>query len=140
MRRRVGIAILMWVALWPLAHRALVAAYDINPWKLGGWAMYTTVRPPVLVVLFTKNGDAFVPVARAGLSRSTRDALTTFQAERHALGKLRQPRDVARRVLEDRRELSSIVIVVQTPTLDRRTARITARRDVYEYDRAASLR
>ena len=44
--------LLVFVALWPFVHLGLVARYEINPWKLGGFAMYTTPVPPVQVVLF----------------------------------------------------------------------------------------
>ena len=40
-------------ALWPIGHAALVARYDVDPWKLAGWAMYTRPTPPLLVALFT---------------------------------------------------------------------------------------
>jgi len=36
------------VALWPLGHAWMVARYDANPWRLGGWAMYATAPPEVV--------------------------------------------------------------------------------------------
>ena len=30
--------------LWPLAHIYLVKTYDLSPWKLGGWGMYSAPR------------------------------------------------------------------------------------------------
>ena len=67
MRRALATAILVWVAAWPLAHRAAVSAFDINPWKLGGFAMYTTATPPVQVVPFEDPpGDHNAPVVVFG--------------------------------------------------------------------------
>lgn len=30
---------------WPAIHRALNVRHHFNPWKMGGWAMYTTAVP-----------------------------------------------------------------------------------------------
>lgn len=34
-----------WIVGWPLVHVALAASRDLNPWKLGGWGMYSEVQP-----------------------------------------------------------------------------------------------
>jgi len=139
-KRTVVIAVLAFAAIWPLAHRAMVTRYDLNPWKFAAWAMYTTPTPPVIVALFTKQGGGFVVVDEAGFSPHVRALLTEFRRERHALGKLRKPDRLARAALRARPDLSSIVVVVQKMTLDRSTALMTSSREIYDYDRVASLR
>jgi len=32
------------LAAWPIVHIGLVWRYDVSPWKLAGWGMYTTPR------------------------------------------------------------------------------------------------
>lgn len=41
---RVRLAVLVFAAtlLWPLAHMYVFRAYDISPWRLFGWGMYST--------------------------------------------------------------------------------------------------
>ena len=39
--------LLLLLALWPLAHRALVVRYRVDPWRLFGWAMYCTPKLPL---------------------------------------------------------------------------------------------
>ena len=37
-------AVVAVVALWPLAHPFVIARLDADPWKLGGFAMYTSYQ------------------------------------------------------------------------------------------------
>ena len=37
-----GLRVVM--TIWPLAHIGLVFAYDVSPWKLAGWGMYSAPR------------------------------------------------------------------------------------------------
>ncbi len=41
---RVKLAVLVFVAtlVWPLVHMYVIRAYDISPWRLFGWGMYST--------------------------------------------------------------------------------------------------
>ena len=41
MKRRLVAAGLLLFALWPPLHFALVRRYDVDPWKLFGFAMYS---------------------------------------------------------------------------------------------------
>ena len=140
MKRTLAVALLLFAALWPLVHRVLVARYDLNPWKFGGWAMYTTPTPPLLVALFTKQSAGFAVIDESTLSMVAQQQLKSFREERHALGKLRRPDELARTVLRTRPDLSSVVVIVQRMTLDHDTALVVPTKDIYNYDRAASLR
>jgi len=44
-RRTIVAVLLMLFACWPFVQQQLVIHYRINPWKLAGWAMYTTTTP-----------------------------------------------------------------------------------------------
>jgi hypothetical protein len=43
-KRRIVVAVLAVVTVWPLVQLALVHRYDVSPWKLAGWGMYSTPR------------------------------------------------------------------------------------------------
>ena len=135
MRRAAAIALLGWVALWPLAHRGLVARYDLNPWKLGAWAMYTTPIPPVLAVVAVERPAGLVALDEEALPGETRAVLQRFRAERHALGRLRTPEDVAAAVFAAQPDLQFLAVLVQWTRLDRATARMRTERERFVFDR-----
>ena len=134
MKRRIVIALLALVAIWPLVQRGLVARFGIDAWKLGGFAMYAAPTPPLQVVLVDPASPETALDERA-LSAPLRRALDRFRIERHALGDLREPRDLAALGLEERADLGALVVLVQTARLDPETALITTRRVAYSYGR-----
>ncbi|MDG2307107.1 MAG: hypothetical protein P8R42_21150 [Candidatus Binatia bacterium] len=129
----VVLAVIAFVAVWPLVHRGLVALYDVNPWKLGGWAMYTTATPPVLVVAFEPRGDGGVPLDRRQFPAYVQQALGQFEMRRHVLGNLHRPDAFASLVLQARPDLERVVVLVQRMALDPSTARMSARTMHYTY-------
>jgi hypothetical protein len=135
-RARAIAAIVALVALWPLVHRVLVVELDVNPWKLGGFAMYTTPRPPLLVVLFTRQGEHLAPIDERTLPTHVRRQLHSFRARRHALGKRVQPDELARALFDARPRLEGLLVVVQNMRLDRETARMISTKDHFAYTRA----
>jgi hypothetical protein len=136
-KRAIVVGIVAWAALWPFAHRALVGAFGVNPWKLGGWAMYTTATPPVLALVLVPAEGKLTALAESELAPGERAALRRFRAERHALGLLREPDDVARAVFAERPELRFVTVQVQQTRLDPETARMRATRWPYIYERRA---
>jgi hypothetical protein len=52
------IAVLILHSLWILNHLRWVAAKQINPWKLGGYGMYTVPDPGVTVLLLDLRNPA----------------------------------------------------------------------------------
>lgn len=135
MKRVVTIGILTWVALWPLGHRTMVAVYDVNPWKLGGFAMYTTPTPPIQVVAFETTAGGLAPLDERELPEAARRVLRRFRVERHALGELRRPDDLGRSLLDARPDLERVVIAVQRMILDPDSARMTSKRRQYVIER-----
>jgi hypothetical protein len=128
--------LLAWVALWPLAHRALVARAGVDPWKLAGFAMYARPSLPLLVAVFVPQDGRLVLVDEAALPAATRDRLDRFRVERLALGRLREPEDVARAVLDARADARGVMIVVQRTDLDPRSARTRSQEQIFSYDRS----
>lgn len=136
MRRAIAIGVLAWVALWPFAHRVLVAVYDVNPWKLGGFAMYTSATPPVQVVAFARGAaGGLQPVDERALPAQARGRLRAFRIERHALGELRSPDDVGRALLDALPNEPWVIVAVQRMRLDPHSARLTSTRAQYPYER-----
>jgi hypothetical protein len=134
-KRNLALALLAFAALWPLAHRALVARAGADPWKLAGFAMYATPSLPLLVAAFVPEDGRLALVDEATLPADARAQLDRFRAERLALGRLREPDDVARAVLAARPAARGVTIVVQRTDLDPRSARTVARRELFAYDR-----
>jgi hypothetical protein len=135
-KRNLVVALLAFAALWPLVQRGLVARFAIDPWKLGGFAMYTTPSLPILMALLVPEAGRLVPLDEATLPPETRLALERFRRERLALGRLRSPDDAARAVLAARPDLPAVVVWVQRTTLDPRSARTRASTERHSYDRS----
>ena len=138
-RRAVATAVVASAALWPLVHRGVVARFDVNPWKLGGLAMYAAVTPPVLVGLFEARPGGYRVIDPRPLPLWVRQRLEGFERERHALGDLRRPDDLARAVLEARPDLAELSLLVQRMRLDPSSAAMVSRKVRYRYDRAGLL-
>jgi len=135
-KRRAAAALLVFAALWPFAQRVLVARYGIDPWKLAGFAMYATPSLPVLVALFVPEDGRLALVDETALDPALRAQLDRFRAERLALGRLREPEDLARALLAARPAETGVVISVQRTDLDRHTARIRSQNELFSYDRS----
>ena len=134
--KSVGIACILLVALlWPPVQRFLVQRHDVNPWKLGGFAMYAAPTPPVLVVMLEATPVGLRPLDPRRLSAAVRREHDAFRMRRHVLGALHEPDALARAVLAERPDLPGIIVAVQRMKLDPRAARMTSRRDRYVYDR-----
>jgi hypothetical protein len=134
-KKRIVVSVLMLAALWPLAHRALAAHYRINPWKLGAWAMYTTATPPVVVVPFAKRSRGLAVIDVRTLPAAVRASYDDFRISRHALGRLRRPDELGRAILRAREDVDTVVVAVQTTTLDAETGLMRGDKDLYEYSR-----
>jgi hypothetical protein len=134
-KRNAVAALLLFVALWPLGHRALVARYHIDPWKLGAFAMYATPNLPVLVAAVGSGPNGAATIDEATLPAWMRERLDRFRVERLALGELRDPEDVGRQLLVARPDLAAVQILVQRSWLDRETALIKVATPRYVYDR-----
>lgn len=132
----VAIAIVLLVAIWPLCHRLLVAFAAINPWKLGGFAMYAAPAPPLVVALYTLRDGQLARIDPAALPVQVRASLQRFEIERHALGELRRPDGLATEVLAATPAMRQLSIVVQRTVLEPDDARLAVERMQYSYDRS----
>jgi hypothetical protein len=140
-KRNIIAGLLLFVALWAVAHRALVVRHGVDPWKLGAFAMYATANLPVLVAAVgTSPQKGTTVIDETTLPPWVRDRLDRFHLERGALGTLRDPADVGQLLLATRPDLTAVTILIQRSTLDPATARIDVAtpRYVYQRDRPGS--
>lgn len=128
------LALVVLVALWPLAHRALVLRYQVDPWRLGGFAMYTTYQS-TLVALFEATPGGLRVVEESGFSSRTAAALERMRLRRRALGQLAEPTEALRRVYAERPDLENLVVVIQRLWIDPETGRIASEKEILPYRR-----
>lgn len=129
------ILVLAIAGIWPLAHHLLVERWEANPWKFGGWAMYSEPALPVLVAMFEPREEGFAYLTETALPRPTFAALEVFKMRRRELGKLLAPDDLASLTLSSRQDLFSLVVLVQRFRVDPTTAHMTSTRTSYRYER-----
>lgn len=80
------------MACWPLAHLVLVDRYLINPWELGGWAMYVQPNAPIEVNVRLSSGE-IVPINSSHGKAS--EAFERYRDRAAVLGLLASPNELA---------------------------------------------
>lgn len=125
MKRRVVGVFLIAFALWPLIHRDLVRRYDVDPWKLFGFAMYSVPGPMKTVRVF--------PMSQAGRGQmldferyapAEQRSVDRFRQRRRALGRLASLEPLGQRMLELHPDWEGATVAVVTLALDPETARL----------------
>ena len=139
-RTRILIGALTLFTLWPAVQMTLVAVFDVNAWKLGGYGMYATpsFRPEVSVAVQRAGDSGFSVVTN--LAQEQRDELTTFSRARFALGRLSRPDRLAERVFDGMPNVQSIRIRVGELRIDPRSAMLGSRESAFSYSRRAPSR
>ena len=119
MKRRIIIVFLVAFTLWPLAHRATVAAYNINPWKFYGWAMFCVPNPKTHLIVFGIKGEKRVQISP---TQADQVDVSAYNSRRRILGSLASPDDFARAILRRHREIDGVGVYVRQYHVDWRTA------------------
>ena len=122
MKRRVVVAGVVLFALWPAVHRGLVAAFDVNPWKLAGWAMYVRPHFPTQLALYTIRAGEETRVTEFTPREQT--LADDFVERRYSLGRLASPESLAREWLQRRAAEQAVVVELTTAYFDLATASI----------------
>ncbi|MCG8587830.1 MAG: hypothetical protein MJE66_00920 [Proteobacteria bacterium] len=136
-RQHAVFACLAAVALWPLVQHALARQYHLNPWKLGGFAMYTVPVPPVAVHVLEVEGNELSLLDPTAWSAAARSRYVEFQRRRHAIGQWALPRALVSQLERERPAGDGFVIVIQRFELDSETARFHVHEDRYIFPRNA---
>lgn len=126
------------LTLWPLVHLWLVARYDVSPWKLAGWGMYSAPRARSLGMEVFGRAPGGGPLEHLSQPSPDVRALAGVYLERHRwLRKLVRPTTLAEAVAAARPDWDEVKIVVFEPDLDRASAMIVMRALVHRYVRAS---
>ncbi len=128
-KKRAVVAFLVCFSVWPLAHRWLVASYDVDPWRLGGWAMYCTPKLRVEVGMVPEREGRPVDLELPDSLRRSADRFTQYRA---VLGRFSNPERLAREALEQL-EVDSVVVTVRRDRLDPRSGRVAGTREYFRY-------
>lgn len=117
-KTRILAALVVLFMIWPLAHRAAVARYDLSPWKFMGWSMYCRPENRIQVRLFETVNGTDRPLNERFLSPGERRAIQAFRRNRMYYGTLARPSALARLVRRTRPRLSDLSVVVRNVKLD----------------------
>lgn len=127
-------ALLAFVTLWPAGQMWLVARYDVSPWKLAGWGMYSAPRPQLLgMEIFGSSGGGSEDQLRDP-TPELRQAANDFLERWRWLGQLAQPTELVALVRARHPEWQRIKVVAYKPTLSRTSSRIEMRATPYIFD------
>jgi hypothetical protein len=88
------------LTVWPVVHLGLVWRYDVNPWKLAGWGMYSAPQLPGEVQVFCLTPDVVGRYELRTIQPDLQPALRAFQRSRLGLGRLAGPDGFARALLD----------------------------------------
>ncbi len=128
-------AALVAFTVWPAAHIGLVKLYDVNPWKLAGWGMYSAPQLPSYVQITCLTPDSVGSYELGSLQPELEPELQEFLLLRRHLGRLVEPDEFARALLDYYPAIDGVDIAVVEPVLNPRTGMIEEQSATYEYRR-----
>jgi len=123
------------LTVWPAVHIALVKRYDVNPWKLAGWGMYSAPQLPSYVQLTCLTPDSVGRYELGSLQPELEPKLQEFLLLRRHLGRLVEPDELARALLDYYPAIDGVDVTVVEPVLNPRSGMIEERSERYEYRR-----
>jgi hypothetical protein len=125
---------LAFVAVWPLAQMALVAHYDVSPWKLGGWGMYSTPRFHLVgMEVYGRAGDVEVEMTAPG--PAVRAAAGEYLERYRWLRALASRDALVDAIFAEEPTWTSLRLVVSRPDMDARTGMIVMTHAEYAHPR-----
>lgn len=123
-KRRIVIAALIVLTVWPLIHHGLVRIADLSPWKAFGWSMYCVPHRVISLEVMDLDRERALPIAStAEQQRPLRRSLKRYTDLRSAVGRWVEPDDIAPAIFDAFPNVNRIAITVHTGGLDRRSAR-----------------
>ncbi|MAE67056.1 MAG: hypothetical protein CMJ18_22575 [Phycisphaeraceae bacterium] len=132
---RLAVLICAVYMVWPLIHRWVVAAWDMNPWRFGGFAMYAT--PPAMhtMTITEVREDRRAIVPDGDLPAKFQERKLRYLIRRGVLGRLLPPNATAKAYFDVRPGMSHIEVSMARDVLDATSARIKRSETIYKYDR-----
>jgi hypothetical protein len=123
--------------LWPLVQMGLVATFDVNPWKLGGWGMYSAPRitPEIEVAISDGTGPFRWLTPRALQRYKVAPQWVRLVRTRRALGRLSPPDPVAEALFASDARIVRVRIRISQPRIDLRTAIVEIESETFDFER-----
>jgi hypothetical protein len=120
------------VAIWPIGHAMLVARFEVDPWELFGWSMYTQPAARVQVAVDVERGDERKPLRAMG---ALREQVTAFTRRRAALGTLTSSRSLADVVFGEDPSAEAVIVTIRRVRLDPHSALLVATEAEHRHER-----
>ena len=140
-KRRVAAAVLIAFTAWPLAHFGLVQSYRLNPWKFGGWAMYTSVNFLPAIEVFAVRGDSREQLGLGGHGfPASREAREQLVFDVNFYGELADPAPLALAATAEAGDGVAIEIVIEQFFLDSNSARVSVARRSHFFEDGLAVR
>ena len=134
-RRRVMLAIVVFVLVWPLVHIGLVTRYRLDPWEFFAWSMYAVPAARVQVrVEVERDGEVFPLRAMGDMRRQVR----SFARRRTALGLLAPTESLAREIFAGDSTVDAVIIETREVVLDRKSTLLVTRDAQHRHERDRS--
>ena len=134
-KARVAVLICVLFIVWPGIHRGVVAAYETNAWKLGGFAMYATPPARTGISIVEKLGSHETARLESDLPSHLVEQRRLYFIRRSVLGLLLPPDALAEAYFQARPDVDQIDVVITRDMLSASTARIERREIIYACDR-----
>ena len=129
-KARVVHAALALLTLWPAVHLALVARYDLSPWKLAGWGMYSTPRFGLIgMEIYGRPAGEEEWRQLTAPGPALRAAATDFLERHRWLRRLASAREVIDLARDEHPEWDQIRVMISYPAIDGSTGRVVLTRD-----------
>ena len=125
-------SLLIALMVWPIIHMFLVDKYDISPWKLFGFAMYTTAHKIEVEVRVEGSKDKQSATASRA-SDNMMSQYNDFFNKRYILGKFHRPDEFCTNILESNKAFEKVTITIDTIRLEGKTGMLTSTAQTYHY-------
>jgi hypothetical protein len=131
-KERLVAGVVLALALWPAVHLFLVARFEIDPWELMGWGMYSVPGPQVHARMeqLVEGRPLLVRPSDASLAR-----LDAFATARSHLGRLVSVDALGRDLLALEPEMEGVVVILRRWSLDRDSAHFDFREERFRFER-----
>lgn len=136
-KKKLVVALLVALAIWPGLHFWLVKSYQLSPWRFFGWAMYCEPKLPIELKFFTRRDGANAPlvVGQGEEWADVRQHERDFLRQREIWGSLAAPDTLGAFLAQNAEGGDLVEVVVEHLALDRATAKIAAQQHRYTYRR-----
>lgn len=133
-KARIVTAVLAVFTAWPFVHMWLVAEYDLSPWKLAGWGMYSAPRPNYRGMEIYGRAQGAAEMERLGApTDAVRDEAGRFLERYRWLRRLTAPDRLVEEVRRSHPEWDEIRVVVARSHVEPETGMVVLKEFSYEY-------